>query len=729
MKNLLIVIVAFLLPIGVVQAQHTQPDPVIPGSKGPLPEMPTLEKAEDGHFGGLHLSHTTLSSFQGINWSYDVEFSFPSPQTFGGDSYTLQMNRDGAWETYSESITGYSCIASVTGRTYRLVLHGGDKDGWVSNEVAVPVITIPSQKKYTEYNANQQTFVGSTLRGSSLTIYVYADINNLRSYTSYKDDASFVRTWYRRNPNTGKMTYTGVSGLMYTVTSEDVGYEIVEVVEGDNKKTDFYYSLSMGVGKFPVFSSAEFFYEGFIINSEYDIPDAQTFFGLQGYNEETGIYGIIPFAAENFKVLAPGRYAVICPWEKYCGQDVYPTIDQFGLCEKAGEYYSQFRVWAAAGGLETKALQGGQEIEGAKINLLEKNMDGHMQYVYTTTDGYLEAASYITLYAKAVEVGNGNLPTYYPNALLWTDAQAFDAQKMFHSEEGPQPININVHSDFAPLSGQCTIDGKINGTVPVPTPLLSPQNPSIFGTWKFYMTDEEGNPIHTSNMLRVQVTINEDGTYVMSIPIWEEVQSGNWSWWTTGQTIQFQVTKVSDRSGTFEGESLLEHWGVGAEDERVKFRTDISFDVNGNLIMDIFGLPNSVYEPEGGSAANSTAEPVYVYLRVKGGDIVAATLMQADGSYHFGQVPYGTYEVIPNIDGYTVDIQTVTLSAENSVAKGIDYTIGNYSISASGASSIGNIIAVPADGVIYDLSGRRITNGNLKSGLYIRNGKKIIIGK
>lgn len=731
MKNLFISIMALLLPIGVVQAQHMQPDPVIPGSKGPLPEMPTLEKAEDGHFGGLHLSHTTLSSFQGKNWSYNVELSFPSPQTFGGESYTLQVNRDGTWETYSEEniITGSGFVAYLTGASYRLILHGGDKDGWVSNEVYAPIITIPSQKKESTNAWSSDTFVGSTVRGSSLTIYVYNDIDNLRDYTRYKDDPSFVRTWYRRNPNTGEMISTNNHDANYIITPEDVGYEIVEVVVGDKKKTDFYYSCSVGIGKFTINCSAEFFYEGFIINSEYDIPDAQTFFGLQGYNEETGIYGIIPFAAENFKVLAPGRYAVTCPWEKYCGQDVYPTIDQFGLCEKAGEYYSQFRVWAAAGGLETKALQGGQEIEGAKINLLEKNMDGHMQYVYTTTDGYLEAASYITLYAKAVEVGNGNLPTYYPNALLWTDAQAFDAQKMFHSEEGPQPININVHSDFAPLSGQCTIDGKINGTVPVPTPLLSPQNPSIFGTWKFYMTDEEGNPIHTSNMLRVQVTINEDGTYVMSIPIWEEVQSGNWSWWTTGQTIQFQVTKVSDRSGTFEGESLLEHWGVGAEDERVKFRTDISFDVNGNLIMDIFGLPNSVYEPEGGSAANSTAEPVYVYLRQKGGDIVAATLMQADGSYHFGQVPYGTYEVIPNIDGYTVDIQTVTLSAENSVAKGIDYTIGNYSISASGASSIGNIIAVPADGVIYDLSGRRITNGNLKPGLYIRNGKKIIIGK
>ena len=606
MKNLLIVIVAFLLPIGVVQAQHTQPDPVIPGSKGPLPEMPTLEKAEDGHFGGLHLSHTTLSSFQGLNWSYDVEFSFPSPQTFGGDSYTLQMNRDGAWETYSESITGYSCIASVTGRTYRLVLHGGDKDGWVSNEVTVPVITIPSQKKYTEYNANQQTFVGSTLRGSSLTIYVYADISNLHSYTSYKDDASFVRTWYRRNPNTGKMTYTGVSGLMYTVTSEDVGYEIVEVVEGDNKKTDFYYSLSMGVGKFPVFSSAEYFYEGIIVNTEYDIPNPETVFGFNVWNEESGGSEVQPFAPENFKVLAPGRYAIICPWERYGWEYMYSTNDMIGICENSGgSYISPLYLWAAPGMLESKALQSGKEVEGAKINLLEKNIEGNMQYVYTSPDGYLTAASYITLYAKAVNVGKGNLPTYYPNALLWTDAQSFDAQEMYHSEEGPQSIDIEVRPNFAPLSGQCTIDGKVAGTIPVPTPLLS----------------------------------------------------------------------------------------------------------------------------EGAEAWDPTAEPVYVYLRVKGGDIVAATQLQADGSYHFGQVPYGTYEVIPNIDGYTVDIQTVTLSAENSVAKGIDYTIGNYSISASGASSIGNIIAVPADGVIYDLSGRRITNGNLKPGLYIRNGKKIIIGK
>ena len=60
------------------------------------------------------------------------------------------------------------------------------------------------------------------------------------------------------------------------------------------------------------------------------------------------------------------------------------------------------------------------------------------------------------------------------------------------------------------------------------------------------------------------------------------------------------------------------------------------------------------------------------------------------------KVPYGTYEVIPNIDGYTVSIQSVTLSAEDSAAKGIDYTIGDYIItgSNSGPISVDNISTI-----------------------------------
>ena len=605
MKNLFTVIIALLLPIGAAQAQRMQPDPVTPGSKGQLPEMPVLEKAQDGHFAGLQLSHTTLSPFQGQNWSYDVEFSFPTAKSLGGDYYTMQWNRGGTWGPYNEGnhFDGPSYIAYSTGLSYRLVLHGGDKDGWVSNEVAVPAITIPSQKKYTEYNANQNTFIGSTVRGSSITIYVYKDINNLKDYTSYKDDASFMRTWYRRNPNTGEMTYTGQSGLMYTVTMDDWGYEIVEVIEGDNKTTDFYYSLTMGVGKLPVISSAELFYEGFIVNTEYVIPDAQKVLGFNQWNEGLGISEVQPFAAENFKEQAPGRYAITCPWENYGFQYLYSTNDAIAFCEQSEYYTEPLYLWSGPGELETKVLKNGTEEAGAKVNLLEKNMDGRMQYVYTSTNGYLFAASFITLYAKAEDVGNGYLPTYYPNALLWTDAQSFDTQEMFHSEEGPQAVTIDVRPDFAPLGGQCTIDGKVDITLSVRKPLLTAD--------------------------------------------------------------------------------------AGVE----------------------LGEP--------------TVEPVYVYLRQKGGDIVAAARMQSNGSYHFGQVPYGTYEVIPNIDGYPVDARTVTLSAENTAAKGIDYLIYGDTITYSGSSGIDRISVADTDAVIYDLSGRRVTNP--QPGIYVRNGKKVVI--
>lgn len=609
MRKLFTFVIALLLPIGVALAQHTQPDPVTPGSKGQLPEMPNLEKAKDGHFAGLCLLHTTLSPFQGVNWDYEAEFSFPTPQTFGGDHYTMERNEGGSWEPYNEGNTfsGSGYIVYGMGRTYRLKLHGGEKDGWVSNEVTVPVITIPSQKKYTEYNANQDTYIGSTLRGSTLTIRVYNDHSNFNDYKDYKNDASFVRTWYRRNPNTGEMTYTGQYGLTYTITQDDWGYEIVEVVEGDNKTTDFYYSLTMGIAKFPVFSSAEYFYEGFIVNTEYVIPDPQKVLGFNMWNEELGDMEIQTFAAEDFKEQVPGRYAITCPWERYGWQNLYSTIEEIGFCENDGNYFQPLYLWAAPGELETKVVKGGTAEEGAKVNLLEKNMDGHMQYVYTSTNGYLLAASYITLYAKAEDVGNGYLPTYYPNALLWTDAQSFDAQEMYHSEEGPQPIAIEVRPDFAPLSGQCTIDGKIDVTLSARKPMLS-------------------------------------------------------------------------------------------EDAGVEY-----------------------VEP--------TIEPVYVYLREKGGEIIAAARMKNDGSYHFGQVPYGTYEVIPNIDGYPVDARTVTLSAGNTAVKGIDYLINDYTITYSGSSGIDHISVTTTDDTIYDLSGRRIANTKPQRGIYIRNGKKIIIGK
>ena len=357
---------ALLLSICVAKAQYVGPDPITPASKGTLPEMPTIEEAPEGHFGGLCLLYTTLAPFQGANWDYEAELSFPSPQSLGGNSYSLQVQKSSGWETYNESaITGTGYIVSLVGLPYRLKLHGGEKDGWVSNVVKIPAITIPSQKKYSQTRIDQYTFVGSVVYSSSLTIRVYHDHSNFSNYTDYKDDSSFKRTWYRRNPNTGAMTSTGGHDKTYTVTLEDVGYEIVEVVEGDKVKADFYYSHTVGLGKFPVFSSAEYFYEGFIVNTEYDIPNPETVFGLKVWNEELGVQEVQPFVPSDFKVLAPGRYAINYPWTKYNFEYLYSTNPLFGICEQSGTVQSLY-LWCGAGRLPTNAEQNGQVVEGPR---------------------------------------------------------------------------------------------------------------------------------------------------------------------------------------------------------------------------------------------------------------------------------------------------------------------------------------------------------------------------
>ena len=576
---------------------------------------------------------------------------------------------------------------------------------------------------------NQSTFVGSQVRGSSLTIYTYHDIHNLSNYTAYTDDSSFNRTWYRRNPNTCEMTSTNCHDYIYTVANEDIGYEIVEVVTGDGVKTDFYFSQTFGVGRFPVYCSAEYFYDGFIVNTEYVLPSAREVMGFNIYDAELGMSVLTPFAPENFRELVPGRYAITCPWAEYGWQYLYSIGQLFEFCEKNGAPTPQpLYLWCAPGELEASVLKDGQPVEGGKINVLQLGMDGHMQYAYSTTDNFLMAPAYITHYAKAVGVGEGYLPTYFPNALLWTDAQSFNLMEMSMSEEGPYPINIKVRRDFAPLDGGCTVEGHVEGTVPEPTPLVSFNDGAsdIFGTWILYMTDEDGNPIHTEEMLRIKLTINEDGTFVMSIPVWGEVQSGNWSWWNTGTTIQFRVTKIIGRDGTFEGDELVEYMGGDPDSDRLKFRTDIRFDTKGNLIMDIFGLEDSMFEPEGGVEPNPEDEldPVYVYLRQQGGDIVAAAPLQADGSYSFKKVPFGTYEVIPNIDGYDVEIQSVTLSSTQSTASGVDFVIGDYVIYIP---TMVRAIYTADEGsdAYYDLTGRRVANP--AHGIYIHNGKKQIV--
>jgi len=75
------------------------------------------------------------------------------------------------------------------------------------------------------------------------------------------------------------------------------------------------------------------------------------------------------------------------------------------------------------------------------------------------------------------------------------------------------------------------------------------------------------------------------------------------------------------------------------------------------------------------AAALHTSIMVYL-LDAQTSEIVAQANTDEDGRFRFENVPYGTYKVLPNIDGCTVSTPVnVELTAENPIVSDVDYTV------------------------------------------------------
>jgi hypothetical protein len=53
--------------------------------------------------------------------------------------------------------------------------------------------------------------------------------------------------------------------------------------------------------------------------------------------------------------------------------------------------------------------------------------------------------------------------------------------------------------------------------------------------------------------------------------------------------------------------------------------------------------------------------------------------------------------------------------------------VANFSDGGVGNSIEAVELGVTADGEVYDLSGRKMNTRSLKSGVYVKNGKKVIV--
>jgi len=146
---------------------------------------------------------------------------------------------------------------------------------------------------------------------------------------------------------------------------------------------------------------------------------------------------------------------------------------------------------------------------------------------------------------------------------------------------------------------------------------------------------------------------------------------------------------------------------------------------DGTIEGTIYTQGNEVKSCSSARKAEGEETSFTVYLRESGGGIVASTQTDATGAYRFTNVPYATYQVLVNIDGYTQEqpIQ-VTLNSDNPTVTGVDYDISGTEI----VDAIHHVSAGLPDTqrVVYSLDGRRVAKPS-QPGIYIRDGKKIVI--
>lgn len=481
--------------ISTAMAQHApESKDVVPASKGNLPtDIPVIAQAEEGHAGCLQLDQVTYWT----GWSERIEawLTMPYPNEFGCEYFTLQFRTtaDGEWSNYNDDHFEYAnATPQMTASTYyRVIAHGGDKDGYISNEVFVeyPIVNHCHIKSWSSSGAFDFQTTGSKIRAGTVVIYKYYDPNPDKTEDGYaleyktytEQDGCFRYQWYRRNPNTGEMTaIEGATDREYVITAEDVSYEIVELIKGDDRTLSFTKAFNHGVIRLPIPSSIAYLdNSGFMLNTEYVIPDPKNIV-LSNWSEDDGIEVSQPLG-DAIKEVKPGQYWVTMDRKKYdYGTLTYgkapfylsfiymmPVWNDDGEVEGYAENYREAQVMADRY-LRPLMLKNlcGEEVVNSTFDVLGIGKDGKFGIVASqTTEQHQDEGLELfkgKYYVKLRKTST-TLETYYPNALTWTDAEYVEPQAYDGSEEWHCTVAmIEVQPGFEPLTGSSTIKGTIS---------------------------------------------------------------------------------------------------------------------------------------------------------------------------------------------------------------------------------------------------------------------------
>ena len=491
LRKALLLSVMTVFAIGTVMAQHGhEAMEVTPGSKGALPtDLPVIAQAEKGRFGGLQLDRQTISGVI-INgyYTYEAWLKFPTPDTYGAEYYTLEYNSSElGWTPYYEDtkFEGDNATPS-TSNTYRLVIHGGPMDGYISNEVYVgaPAVGKCRVRSWGTNGGYGQNFVGVEIEAISVSVdrHDYPEQGKTTSFT--EADNVFTYQWYRRNPNTGEMTpIKGADSDKYTPTTEDVGYNLIIWVSGDDRSVSFIQSYDYGTIEMTIPASIAYIDEhGFLLNTEYVIPNPGENIIMSRWDENAGQEVKEPLG-DAIKEVKPGQYIVTMEREKYDYSELTCNITPFYLSfvytmpiwgdndEIIGytPWYREAQVMSDRymRPLVIKPMLDGN-LASTSIDILGRSLDGKFVTVATLNpdeadEGVYNTSVYKGKYYIKAHATDGTMETYYPNALVWSDAGIVEPAAEDWSVENWEPTTavINLVAALPALTGSSVIEGTI----------------------------------------------------------------------------------------------------------------------------------------------------------------------------------------------------------------------------------------------------------------------------
>ena len=454
--------------------------PVEPGTKGNLPAVQDIPAATEDILPILHLEMVT-GHYVSNAFTQELSLRFPAAQTLGGQYYILQYKSGNSWVDYASydgvvKFEGDNAGPTHIAKEYRLKLNGGNR---VSNVITVPYVnTLKCFLTWLDYNMSFFVGTGIMLRNCKAYVERHTDEGKKEEYD--ENCEYYKYQWYRRNPNTYEMTLIeGATEFEYTPTMEDVGYEIVKAVMGDNENVAFYGAYTDGIVKMPIEASIEYLdRNGFVLNTSYVLPDGGK--GLCLSAEPGDPYcESVPLPEGSVKELKPGQYAVSINVEQYEGYEVRYEDDRYRVA-----FLYEMPDWGDDGKMKTtyreaqlmperyeaqlmvKSFFNDDVISGI-VDVIGKNWEGKLEVIASMTTEELRADCFHLsageqYYVKLRQTDN-TLETYYPNALTWEDAKPIEPKMYDGSDEWHVTVaSIEAQPAFKPLDGDATIKGKIN---------------------------------------------------------------------------------------------------------------------------------------------------------------------------------------------------------------------------------------------------------------------------